>query len=102
MNPMTAGLRPTHPGAVLREIILPAVTPGKAAVAEMLGISRQQLYDILGERKPVTTRTALRLARLFGGEPDTWTRMQMNYDLRIEALRMEEELARIPVLQAAE
>lgn len=100
-NPLTAGLRPTHPGEVLREIVLPAVAPGRAEIARLLGVSRQHLYDVLGEKKPVTSRMALRLARLFGGEPDIWLRMQMAYDLRVTAEAMAEELAAIPQLRAA-
>lgn len=100
-NPQTAGLKPTHPGEVLREVVLPAVLPSKAEIARMLGVSRQHLYDVLGERKPVTSQMALRLARLFGGEPDIWLRMQMAYDLRITAEAMAEELAGIPQLEAA-
>lgn len=98
---LLAGLPPTHPGEVLREIVLPALSPGKAEVARMLGISRQHLYDILSEKKPVTSRMALRLAKLFGGQPDTWCRLQMVYDLRVEREAMAEELARIPALKAA-
>lgn len=100
-NLQTAGLRPTHPGEVLREIVLPAVSPGKAEIARMLGVSRQHLYDVLGEKKPITSQMALRLAKLFGGEPDTWLRMQMTYDLRVTAEAMADELAAIPQLQAA-
>ena len=100
-NPMTAGLKPTHPGEVLREIVFPAVEPGKAEIARMLGVSRQHLYDVLGERRPVTPRMALRLAKLLGGSPDLWLRMQMDFDLRTEAARMTAELAAIPLLEAA-
>ena len=45
---------PTHPGALLREDILPAVGLPKAEIARLLGISRQHLHDILAERKPVS------------------------------------------------
>ena len=100
-NPNLAGLRPTHPGEVLRELVLPAVAPGKADIARLLGISRQHLYDVLGERKPITSQMALRLARLFGGEAETWLRMQMAYDLRRTAEAMAEELAGIQQLQVA-
>ena len=100
-NPLTAGLKPTHPGEVLREVVLPAVSPGKAEIARLLGVSRQHLYDVLREKKPITSRTALRLAKLFGGEPDIWLRMQMAYDLRVTAEAMAEELAGIPQLRAA-
>lgn len=72
--------RPTHPGALLREDIVPATGRAKAEIARRLGISRQHLYDIMGERKPVSPEMAVRLARLFGGSAISWVRMQGAYD----------------------
>ena len=57
---------PTHPGALLRDDIIPATGRTKAEIAGLLGISRQHLYDILGERKPVSPAIAVRLGKLFG------------------------------------
>jgi addiction module HigA family antidote len=56
---------PSHPGAVLADF-LADLDYTKTDVANMLGISRQQLYDILGERKPVSHAVAARLGKLFG------------------------------------
>lgn len=100
-NSMTSGLRPTHPGEVLREIVLPAIGRPKAEIARLLGVSRQHLYDILNCDKPVSTAMALRLAKMFGGSPESWIRMQNAYDLAITARNMAEELDRIPSLEAA-
>ena len=72
---------PTHPGALLREIVLPAVPQPKAAVARALGISRQTLYDILAEKQSVTPNVAVRLGLYFGDGPDAWLNMQSAYDL---------------------
>ena len=71
---------PTHPGALLREDVLPAAGKPKTEIADRLGISRQHLYDILNERKPVSPEVAVRLARLFGGSAISWVRMQGAYD----------------------
>jgi antitoxin HigA-1 len=71
---------PTHPGELLREDILSAINAPKTIVAEAFGISRQHLYDILAERKPVTAGTAVRLAKAVGGSPESWLRMQAAYD----------------------
>lgn len=68
--------RPTHPGALLREDVIPATGRTKAEIARLLGISRQHLYDILGERKPVSPEVAVRLGRMFGNTPLFWIRMQ--------------------------
>ncbi len=54
----------------------------------------------LSEKRPVTSQMALRLAKMFGGAPETWLRMQSNYDLAFERERMRDELAAIPSLAA--
>ena len=71
---------PTHPGALLREDVIPATGRTKAEIAQLLGISRQHLYDILRERKPVSPAVAVRLGKLFGDGAGIWVRMQAAYD----------------------
>ncbi|MCB1372657.1 MAG: HigA family addiction module antidote protein [Rhodobacteraceae bacterium] len=97
-NPLLKGLRPTHPGELLREDILPALGLSKAAIAKRLGISRARLYATLGEKAPVTPAMALRLARLIGGNAEIWLSMQRAYDLRtLEAERADDLAAIQPV-----
>jgi len=96
-----AGLAPVHPGAFLREDILPYVAMTKKGVADALGISRAQLYAILSESTPVTAAMALRLGKLFGNGPDLWINMQSRYDIETLAAKMKKELEEIPSLEAA-
>jgi len=91
---------PTHPGALLREDVIPAVGRPKAEIARMLGISRQHLYDILSEKKPVSPEMAVRLAHMFGGEPLSWVRMQGTHDAWNAQRRV--DVSAIPVLVAAQ
>lgn len=98
---MTAGLAPIHPGAFLRDDVLPAMNTSKVEVAKALGISRAQLYAILSERAPVTAPMALRLGRFFGNGPELWLNMQSNYDLETLRRTMAREIARIPTMKAA-
>src|ERR1700731_5450687 len=70
---------PTHPGALLRDDMIPATGRTKAEIAALLGISRQHLYDILQERKPVSPAIAVRLGKLFGDGAGIWTPMQAAY-----------------------
>ena len=70
---------PSHPGALLDDII-PATGMTKAEIASRLGISRQHLYDLLGERKPVSANVAARLGKLFGDGAGIWLRMQAAHD----------------------
>jgi addiction module HigA family antidote len=72
---------PTHPGAFLREIVLPALPVPKAELARALGISRQSLYDILAERQPVTPAMAVRLGTVFETTAASWLNMQTAFDL---------------------
>jgi addiction module HigA family antidote len=71
---------PTHPGELLREDLLPAIDMGKSELAEAIGISRQHLYDILNEKKPVSPEVAARLGAAFGDGAGVWLRMQAAYD----------------------
>jgi len=74
------GRCPTHPGALLRDDVLPALAMSKSAIAEALGISRQHLYDILNEKKPVSADVAARLGKAFGDGAGVWLRMQAAHD----------------------
>jgi addiction module HigA family antidote len=98
---MTTGLAPFHPGALLREDILPHVDMPKSHIARALGISRAQLYAILSEQAPVTASMALRLGRFFGNGPELWLNMQSNYDLETLGRSMAADIGRIPALKAA-
>jgi addiction module HigA family antidote len=98
---LTKGLRPTHPGEILREDVLPALAITKTRFAALLHVSRQTLYDLLGEKQPVTPQMALRLGRLLGNGPDVWLRLQGAYDLAMQAEAMAGELAQIETLKAA-
>jgi len=76
------GLPPVHPGEIIREDILPSAGLSVTAAARTLGVSRQMLHDILAERRPLSAVMCLKLARLFGGSPEIWVRMQAAYDLK--------------------
>jgi addiction module HigA family antidote len=89
---------PTHPGALLREDILPALKLPKTAIADALGMSRQHLYDILRERKPVSAEVAVRLGAAFGDGPEVWLRMQAAYDAWHASRKV--DVSRVPRLAA--
>jgi addiction module HigA family antidote len=72
---------PSHPGALLRLDLIPATGKTKVEIARLLGISRQQLRDIMQEKKPISPEVAVRVGKLFGGGPGIWVRMQGEYDV---------------------
>ena len=98
---LVGGLAPVHPGAFLREDILPHVSMSKKDLSDALGISRAQLYAILSENTPITAAMALRLGKLFGNGPDLWLNMQSRYDIEILGAKMKKELEAIPHVEAA-
>jgi addiction module HigA family antidote len=92
---------PVHPGELLREDVIPATGKSKVEIANLLGISRQTLYDILGERQAVTPAIAVRLGKLFGNGPELWLNMQQAFDLWHAERELKEELDAMPTLTAA-
>ena len=92
-------IEPVHPGEILREDILPALSMSKTAIAAALGISRQTLYDILNEKQPVTVEMALRFGKLFGNGAGFWINLQRIYDLALAEQRV--DVSGIPTLEAA-
>jgi addiction module HigA family antidote len=101
-NPLTAGLRPTHPGEILREDIFPALGKSKVEIAKLLGVSRAALYNIIDEKAAITPDMALRLGKLLGGAAEIWLTMQQAYDLRTREKEIAKDLSKIPTLDAAE
>jgi addiction module HigA family antidote len=89
---------PTHPGAVIKGVLDDLKKP-KTEVAEMLGISRQHLYDIMNEKQPITANVAVRIGKLFGNGPGLWLRMQAAYDTWHAERTI--DLSKIPTLHVA-
>lgn len=73
--------RPTHPGAILREDVLPHLGMTQKDFADRLGVSRLTVSDVIHEKRPVTPDMAMRLGRLLGNGPEIWLRMQQTLDL---------------------
>jgi addiction module HigA family antidote len=78
---ITRARRPTHPGAILREDVLPALGITQTEFARRLGVSRLTVSELLHEKRGVSADMALRLGRLLGNGPGVWLRMQQAVDL---------------------
>ena len=73
--------KPTHPGAILREDVLPELNMSVSGFARSLGVSRQTLHAVLAERSGISPEMALRLGVLLGNGAQLWVDMQTKYDL---------------------
>jgi len=91
--------RPTHPGAILREDALPALEMTQGKLAELLGVSRLTVSQLLHEHRALSPDMALRLERLFGTSAESWLRMQEAVDLW-EVRQQPERFAKIKRLPA--
>ncbi len=99
---ITQTRRPTHPGAILREDVLPALSMSVSAFSRNMGVSRQMVHGILAERTGITPETALRLGVLLGNGPQLWIDMQSRYDLWMAQAKLQEVLATIQPVQVHE
>ena len=73
--------KPTHPGAIIREDILPELGITQAELANHLGVSRVSVSEILHEKRGVSAEMAVRISEAIGGTPESWLRMQEALDL---------------------
>lgn len=95
------GMRPVHPGEVLREDYLVPLGMSANALAAALRVTPARINGIVRERRGVTADTALRLARYFGGDAQSWLNPQSRFDLRTAELAAGKAVAREVVPRAA-
>lgn len=77
------GMRPIHPGEILKEDYLEPLGMTASALARALKVPTTRINDIVLERRGVTPDTALRLAQFFGGDAQSWLNLQQAYDLKM-------------------
>ncbi|STZ13616.1 Uncharacterized HTH-type transcriptional regulator ybaQ [Moraxella caviae] len=95
------GMRPVHPGEILREEYLVPLNMSANALANALGVTPARINEIVRERRGITADTALRLARYFGGDAQTWLNLQATYELKLAEESMSDTLAGIHPYQMA-
>jgi addiction module HigA family antidote len=83
---ITNGMRPIHPGEILREDYLLPLVMSVNALAKALHVPATRIHEIVKENRSITPDTALRLARYFGGDAKSWLNLQTEYDLKIALL----------------
>jgi len=71
---------PPHPGELIGDS-LDELGVSITKAAKGLGITRQQLHNVIAGRSAVTPEMAVRLEKALGSTADMWLRMQMNFDL---------------------
>lgn len=92
--------KPTHPGAVLREDVLPDLGMTQTELARRLGVSRLSVNELLLEKRALSPDMAARLAKLLNTTPESWLAMQNALDLWLVA-QDPARLAKVEPLKAA-
>jgi addiction module HigA family antidote len=90
---------PTHPGAVLRDTVLPTLGMSVTDVARHLRVTRQQVHRILSEQAGISPEMALRLGKFCGNGPDLWVNMQKAYDMWHARQKLGREVDAIPTAE---
>ena len=79
---MKNGMRPVHPGEILREEFLVDFKITAHQLAQAILVPPNRITEIVAERRRVTANTALRFARVFGTTAEFWMGLQKTYELR--------------------
>jgi addiction module HigA family antidote len=78
--PVKIGMKPSHPGEFIREEILNELGLSVARAAEVLGVRRATLSDLVNEKAAMSPEMALRVEKAFGVSMETLLRMQAWHD----------------------
>jgi len=89
------GMRPIHPGEILREEFLVPMGLTASALAIALQVPAPRINDVVRERRAVTADTALRLAQYFGTSAEFWMGLQADYDTARARMALADILPRI-------
>ena len=82
---------PPHPGLSVRRDCIEPLGLTITDAAEILGVTRQTLNNLVNGKSGISADMAIRLGKAFGGDAETWLRLQMAYDLA-QARRHEGEI----------
>jgi len=88
------GMRPVHPGEILREDFLKPAGLTANALARALKVPAPRINEVVRKRRGISADTALRLARYFGGDARSWLNLQTAYDLRVAEIAHAKRVAR--------
>jgi addiction module HigA family antidote len=89
------GMRPIHPGEVLREEFLQPLGMTPHALATALQVPPPRINDVVRERRAVTVDTALRLSKYYGTSAEFWMGLQTDFDMAKARATMTDALPRI-------
>ena len=96
-------MAPVHPGEILVEDFLKPMGITQYRLAKSIGVSQRRIGQIVAGQRAITADTALRLARFFGTDAQSWMNLQAHYDLETAQMKISEKINRavLPYATAA-
>lgn len=91
---MKREIPPVHPGEVLLEDFLKPMNITQYRLAKSIGVPQRRIGEIVAGKRAITADTALRLARFFGTDAQSWMNLQTHYDLVIAEQSLADRLDR--------
>ena len=91
---LTTKRKPATIGDILNEEFIAPLALSQGAVADAMGVPRKHVNELCNDRRKVTARTALILARVFGISAEFWLNVQRRSDLW-EAMNSPTDKARV-------
>lgn len=85
-------LPPVHPGEILLEDFLKPMGITRYRLAKSIGVPQRRIDEICAGKRAVTADTALRLARFFGTDAQSWMNLQAEYDLEVAVINIAERI----------
>jgi addiction module HigA family antidote len=90
-------IRPVHPGEVISDV-LEDIGMTQTSFAEVLGVSRRTVNEIVQGRRPITVDTAIRIGKALGNGPQLWLNLQQKVDIWDAIQTHREDYDRVPTL----
>ena len=74
---------PPHPGEFINEVYLKPFEGkvSRSEIARRLKVSRPTFNRLVNQESNISPEMAIRLSKVLGGSPQSWLKMQANYDL---------------------
>lgn len=95
-------LKPVHPGEVLKHDFMEPFDLSSTSLARAIGVTPARINEIVRERRGITANTALRLARYFGTDAQSWMNLQNQYELAVSEKQLLSDIEAIrPLARAA-
>jgi len=102
---MKRNMPPVHPGEILLEDFLKPMNITQYRLAKSIGVPQRRIGEIVAGKRAITADSALRLARFFGTDAQSWMNLQTHYDLTVAELslsgRIEREVTSLAELHAS-